>query len=508
MKITRVFLTAVLIITLIFVLAACGASGSVSGKSGGSAGAEAEQDPNAPYVIEYYMLANSASYEANDVMNEINKIIQPKFNATVNITMIAWADWFAKVNSDIRAGKKVDLVFTADWWQYMDSIASGYFLPLDDLLNRYSAQTRAQLGETFVSGCKVDGVLYGIPTNKELAGNGGFVYNKTLLDKYGLKVDTGWKKLRDWEPLLKVIKEKEPDVCPLLTELTDVYWKHLNFPSSLPCELVFDGNANNDQIEWRFDYPWYMEELRTARDFYLKGYIPEVTLDNDEWYNTHITQGNFFLLTAPLKPGKGKSSELMAALVNPGIEYDEFETYPLLVTTRNCGGSMLAIPRTSGNPDKAMQFINEMHTNAELTNLLAWGIEGKQYTVTSENPRRVKPIENNSWTQAVLVWTLGNVFNTYLSNVEPEDKYELLKATKEGIPEHIANGYRFNPAEYQDKITIIENIIYEYKIPIFLGSMDPDKGVAAMRAEIEAAGFEEVKAAVISDFRRWLNKSQ
>ena len=476
----------------------------------GSTGLDIPSDKSVPYVIEYYMLANSASYEVEDIMNEINKIILPKFNATININMIDWGNWFPKINGDIRAGKKVDIVFTADWFQYMDSIASGYFLPLNDLLDQYGPQTRAQLGETFITGCQVNGVLYGIPTDKELAVNGGFVYNKTLLEKYGLEVETSWKSLRDWEPILKVIKENEPDICPVIMEGD---WFHHNYIGFLPCELVFDGNKNDDTIQWIYDYPWYMDELRTIRDFFLKGYIPaEMSwmseADMRDWSNNRILKGDFFLLSVPLKPGKGKSTELIAPLINSGIEYDEIETYPLMVNTRHCGGSMLAIPVTSKDPVKAMQFINEMHTNPDVTNLLAWGIEGKQYTVVSENPKRVKPMENSSWTSAVLVWTLGNVFNVYLSDVEPEDKYVMLAATKEGVQEHIANGFRFDPREYQSIITTIKAVMDEYVIPIRVGAIDPDEGVAALRAEIDAAGFQELKAAVIEKFQKWLTTKQ
>ena len=169
---------------------------------------------------------------------------------------------------------------------------------------------------------------------------------------------------------------------------------------------------------------------------------------------------------------------------------------------------MLAIPRTSGDPAKAMQFINEMHTNPELTNLLAWGIEGEQYTVVSENPIRVKPTENNSWASSVLVWTLGNVFNVYLSDVEPEDKYIQLAATKDGIPEHISNGYRFNPEEYREQLTAVSNIHDIHRHPIQIGIIDPDEGVPAMRAEMDAAGFREVKAAIVADFQKWLGETR
>ena len=507
------FLTLLIAILMLISTAACTSGGRGGNSDPGSAaergdiGTPAATEAPEPYVIDYYMLANTTSYEVDNIMNEINKIILPKFNSTVKITMITWDDWFTKVNSDIRAGEKVDIIFTADWWQYMNSIANGYLQPLDGLLDQYGAGAKALLGEAFITGCQVGGVLYGVPTNKELSACGGFVYNKTLLDKYGLEVDVNWKSFRDWEPLLEVIKENEPDVVPLITRDN---WHHMNTSTNLPCELIWGPELDDADIAWIYDHPWYMDELRVARDFYNKGYIVENNLSDpiDEWVNMRIVQGNFFLVSEALKPGKGKSTELMASLVNPEIEYDEFETYPYMVRTLSCGGSMLAIPSTSGDPAKAMQFINEMHTNPDLTNLLAWGIEGRQYNVVSENPKRVQPIENDSWIGSVLVWTLGNQFNVYLSDIEPEDKYTLMAATKEGIPSHISNGYRFDVSEYQDKISLLENIMYGYRIPLRVGAVDPDATVAAMLKELEALGFQELKRDIIEDFDKWLAENR
>ena len=79
---------------------------------------------------------------------------------------------------------------------------------------------------------------------------------------------------------------------------------------------------------------------------------------------------------------------------------------------------MLAIPRTSEDPARAMMFINLMHVDAKLANLFVWGIEGVHHKVVQEDPKRVAPIEGNTWTQAVLPWTLGNVFNHWLGEHE------------------------------------------------------------------------------------------
>ena len=81
------------------------------------------------------------------------------------------------------------------------------------------------------------------------------------------------------------------------------------------------------------------------------------------------------------------------------FQLDEKEITPYVAVSVHAGGSMLAIPRTSENPERAMMFINMMHTNKELVNLLVWGIEGVHHEVVQEEPKLVKAVEGNTWTK-------------------------------------------------------------------------------------------------------------
>jgi putative aldouronate transport system substrate-binding protein len=457
-----------------------------------------------PYVIDFWMLTNAVSNELPLVTEAVNNIIEPKFNATLNLHMIPWGDWWTQV-SLLNAGEKCDILFTADWWQYTQGIANNYFLPLNDLMEEYASETMAQLGETFITGSQFKGINYAVPTDKELAVNGGFLWNKTLADKYGLVPDPTWKSYSDWEPLLEVIKENEPDVLPILA---DGNWYHIDWIGYVGCDIGWNGATPDDPtmyFAWEADF--YTQELYAARDMFLKGYIERDAITADNEYNSrHLTVGDFFLTTQPLKPAKGKSTELMSQTISNDIVYDEFETYPLLVNTTHCGGSMYAIASTSEDPARAMMFINELHVNPDLTNALTWGVEGVTYEVAQEEPvKLVKPIEGNTWVNAVNGWMMGNFFNIYLAEYEPLDKYELLAATKVGIPGHVANGYRFDSADWLDTMTAVNNTLDEYVRNLRVGAVDPDETLPELISSVEAAGFRDYFGAVQADFQAWLD---
>ena len=459
----------------------------------------------APYVIDKYELTNSVSGDVGMVCDKINEIIQPKFNATIDIHMVTWGDWFTVVNTMLAAGEKADIVFTADWYQYTQSIANNYFMPLNDLMEKHGRQMMDQLGETFIKGSQFKGINYGVPTDKELAVNGGFLWNKTLADKYSLEIDPSWKSYTDWIPLLEIIVENEPDVLPILA---DGNWYHMDWISYVGCDLGWVGFTNDPELKFIFENDYYTKELYAAREMYQRGFVPRDAVSSDDSYNTqHLQKGDFFLTTQPLKPGKGKSTELMTQLITHGVEYDEFETTPLMVNTTHCGGSMLAIATTSQDPDRAMMYINEMHVNPDVTNLMAWGVEGVHHEVTqAANPKRVKSIEGNTWTASMNGWMIGNFFSIYLSADEPEDKYELLAATKVGIPPHVANGYRFDPEAWLDTITAVNSAKEEFQKNLRLGAIDVDEGLASVISAVEAAGLRPFEEAVKADFAEWLAK--
>ena len=455
-----------------------------------------------PYVIDFWMLVGSVSSEKAMIEAEINKIIEPKFNATINITMVDWDNWWTQV-SLLNAGEKVDLLFTADWWQYTEGIANNYFLPLNDLIAEYAPEVPGKLGDAFINGTQVNGINYGIPTNKELAVNGGFMWNKTLADKYDLVPDPSWRSHKDWEPFLEIIAENEPDVIPILTPGG---WAHMDWVDYIPCHIGWQDIGNDDpELRFRWETEYYIEELRAVREMYEKGYFPaDAAIANSEYFNKHVQLGDFFLTTQPLKPGKGKSTELMSQLLTPGIEYDEFETFPLVGTTNHTGGSMYAIASTSDDPARAMMFLNEMHTNPDIVNLLVWGIEGLTYEVVEEEPVKiVRSVPGNTWTPNVYGWMIGDYYSIYLAEGEPLDKYDLLRATKE-CTSHIANGYRFDTEPWLDTITAVLDVLDEYEKPLLAGALDVDEGLAALIAAVEAAGFREYFAAVQADYEAWL----
>jgi len=128
--------------------------------------------------------------------------------------------------------------------------------------------------------------------------------------------------------------------------------------------------------------PWMATYLNTIHKYFTEGYIDPNSALTTYDTNVDLNAGKFFVEPMPLKGNGAKASELMEASGNSALNLGEIYTEPKIVNTSDTGGSMLAIPVTSENPVAAMQFINLMHSDPTLINMMLYGVPTTDWTVT------------------------------------------------------------------------------------------------------------------------------
>ena len=172
-----------------------------------------------PYTLDIYWVGNGDNEAVRAGVEEaVNAYIEPLIGAKVSYHIIGWGDWNDKAINALQSGEKMDLIFTADWEGYGVEVSGGLLMPLDDLLEQYGQGIKETLPQTFLDGVRVNGVLYGIPTNKELCVPEGFIINKTAAKEIGWDVtadDASIKTTADLEPWLAKYKESIRTSTPI-----------------------------------------------------------------------------------------------------------------------------------------------------------------------------------------------------------------------------------------------------------------------------------------------------
>lgn len=507
-------LSVLLIVSLLLVVAGCTGAGSPAASTGGDNSGAAVGDV---VTLDYYWIGNGDTDQRDAVEAAINEYVGPLIGVNVVFHIIGWGDWDTKAITGLQAGEKVDIFFTADWRNYMQLASQGLFLPLNDdagefgnLLEDNGQDILAGLNPAFVTGTQIDGVNYAVPTNKELTVPEGFVYNLALAEEIGFTEEdaAGITSLRDLAPWLEAAKAARPDEYPYLTDGAIGFHPWVpGFASGVPNNLIsmeFEPLADgsfNEAIVSIMETGWATDYTGLMREWYENGWIhPDAgltTFSADELRNA----GKFFIQPMPLKGSNIKAQELINASGNNDLRMGEIYTQSKVNITTHSGGSMLAIPAVSEHPVEAMKFINLMHSDSKLLNMMLFGVEGQHWTLADDG--RVN-ITNAAWYGAHGgAWTLGNTLLQAVSTNEDPNKNRMLIEYSNDSVDHASLGFRFRTEPVAAELTAIAAVSDGLHRALMTGYVDPETELPAYIDALKAAGLDAVHAEVERQYEEW-----
>ncbi|MCR5297008.1 MAG: ABC transporter substrate-binding protein [Clostridiales bacterium] len=480
------------------------------------------------YTLDIYWVGAGDEPEIRAGVEEaINAYIEPLIGAHVSFHIIPWADWEAGAVNVLKDSMatfepKMDLIFTADWEFYSDLVSARTLCPLGDLLDRNGQGILSSLPESFWAGVKIDNAIYGIPTNKELSVPMGLLVNKTAAAAIGWDPDADPVTCTaDLEPWLQKYKEMFPDKYPYLMDTGSMVGRWADEPwindwSGLENNAVamrmakVDGEFD-ETVYSIFETPEQEAHIRLMYDWKQKGYIDPDTINYTDEGHSLFGKGDFLVYTQPLKGENIKAVEMYTQhhkAEDPEWEITEIILQPKYIVTAHTAGSMFSIPITSMNPDKAMQFLNLMHTDAKLVNLMLFGVEGVNYTKANDMQVVVNP--DAAWYSVHAgAWTVGDVTLQYvLTNEDPEKNQKLIAfaGNDPKAVETVCLGFRLNLRKLQKEVTAVNDVVKQYANPLMVGLVDPDDaeyGIEAMKAKLKEAGIDAIVEEATQQYHSW-----
>ena len=478
--------------------------------------AEAVKPPAATVMLDYYIMGTDPTERAA-VEDAINAYIEPLIGAKVTFHFIGWGDWASKAVTAMEAGEKIDIIFTADWYYYMQFASENLLTPLNDptgpngdLLEKYGKGILSSLNPAFITGSQIDGVNYAVPTNKELSVPWGFVYNATLADEIGFTDAEAAKvkSMQDLEPWLVKAKAAHPDMYPYLTDGTFGFmpWVHA-FATNLS-DYVINTNAipnSSGKVDESIFIPFETDimaaQLDIVRSWYTKGYInPDAGLSTFDT-SKDLNAGNFFIEPMPLKGNNIKAQELVIASGNPDLKLKEIYGMPKVINTSDAGGSMLSIPKTSDHPVEAMKLINLMHTDPKLINMMLYGVEGTNWTLDPDGRVNIK---DDNWIKAHPgAWVWADITIQMVTNKEDPKKNQLLIDYAKDAFFEPSLGFRFRTEPVAAELTAIQAVVDGSQRALLTGYVDPKTELPKFIQALKDAGLEKVLTEVQNQYAAW-----
>lgn len=485
-RITSIILSAAML------SAVCGCGGN--GKND-TAKESAEGYPDTPYEINWYINAVNQP-DVNMVEEEMNKILTKEINCTIKLNILDSAQYSKKLSTMMSAGEYFDLAYTSSSvLSYIDSVKSGAFFDMADYIDEYMPKTKALFDEKFLKTAYIDGKIGAIPTYKESGSQYGWIYRKDIADKYNIDM-TQYKNLDDLEPVLKMIKEKEPDIeYPIEWDTSVLNQNLLSYDMPTPdCVIYFDNGVPRKEVKIFPDTDEFKNLAKSARRYFQEGLVKPDTLTATD-ASSRFEKGKAFVLYSPLKPGAAQEKF-------PNISYPIAQAGVTPIIQNSAQSAMIGVSATSKNPYRVMRFLELLYNNKELSNLLVHGIEGKHYNKAGENT--VEIIENGGYDLSKSQWMLGNIFLNYLTTKDDPEKYEKFKEFNKEAIYNSAMAFTPDLSALELEKVAVNGVKTQYRNQALLGAVDPDTVIPEYVQKLKEAGIDKLIDSIQKQYDEFL----
>lgn len=466
-----------------------------------------------------------APTDLEKVEAKINEITEEKIGVHLIIEPIPFSDLSSQQNLMLSSGDQLDLVLSLWESGISNYVEKGAVIELTDLLEQYGKDILESVGSGVAGGYYSD-ALYAVPNAESQGHSYGFYARTDVIEELGFTFDIdSVYTIEDLEELFAAYKEKYGDgyYCVAGTSSTSDYF------SSLVGHVDAMGNGNggtggyavgalvdcldkeNTTIQNLYATDAYMEYAERMYDWAQKGYYSADAATNTDSGTAQIASGNYLgQFNATEATTQVQVSSACGTEMTPITIVDAFSTTGMYQSV------LWGISSNCEYPEKAMEMLNLLYSDAEVVTLLMYGIEGETYEVVEQGEDYQKVIdfpEGMSSMNSPYYVTLG-VFGN--QNLYPQwipatlEQYEKLENFNEYVKKEecqsVALKYAFNYSELSSNYSAVNAVISQYSGAIACGAVDPSTQIPAFVKALEDAGINELIAANQEQFDAWLNE--
>lgn len=435
------------------------------------------------------------------VYEKVNEILLERHNILLDFRTFPFGTYDEKMNLIINSAEDYDLCLTTQSWinKYPVQVSKGAFLALDDYLPNYPILTES-LPEFLFEQARENGKIYAIPNYQITYSQWGMLFRKDLIDESGFDVNS-IKTYLDIEPFWQWVVDNHPELYPTKvtykSELIDVDHEWVS--------VAHDAVFNKNDPTWTLTMldekeesmaaqrgAWYFGQL--INSMWKKGYLrPDSATVQDD--SPDVAAGKYASMPGVIKPG----GEIEAKEKYGGGQYDWIQVgiekpYTTAIAAR---ASMTAVNALSKHPEEALRMLEIMNTDAEIFNMMNFGIEDVNYTMVDG---KVQPIDGSGYFYNA-AWAIGNQFNAKLMVGQLDGIWEETDRLNREAEVTPINGFTFNNENVVNEIANISAVGKEFSRWEF--EDDFESRYDERLAKLKAAGRDKVLAEVQAQLNAW-----
>lgn len=457
-----------------------------------------------PYTIKIMVYGDSETAECEKISQAISEITREKINADVEITRVGFGSFDTQLNLALSSTEELDL-FIPMSLSISSLVNNGQILPLNDLLENYGKEMYEQIPESDWRCVSIGEEIYKVPNNKEKASDYGFLMRKDILEETGMKLED----IRDFDGLhvlLAKVKELHPDMYPVVPDYSQVFktMPYDNLGDNLGVLDLWTDPTSTTVVD-KAQTPSFKKWCEMIYSWVQEGLVMPDAASNSESGPSIIKSGKGFGYFSHMKPGYETEQGASAG--------HEMVSWKFREGISSTGGVSIGwcINNNSGDPERAMAFLNLMYTDPEISNLCINGIEGIHYEFKDQAQGIIgypEGVDATSVGYQRLAWAWPNEIISYVWETDEPDIWQQLEEFNANAADSPAKGFSYDNASVLNQVTACTNVNNKYLAAVTGGSLNPDEALPQYIEELKAAGIDDIIKEKQKQLDEWLKNNQ
>ena len=434
---------------------------------------------------------------AEETLQELNRLLKEKYHCSFTVEAAPVGleearddtDYNRIIRERYEAKEPTDILYTGSAYAgevpaYNQAVQDGLLIPLTSLLTKTESGQRLYhaFSEAYWTTMQYGEDIYGYRTaNEQLVYDSVWMANRCYASDFSERDKFSLADVKSALEELAAKNEVPSGVCGLFADPTAL----CSIEGYIPVRYGFHG-LYFIQENGHFRVVSAAEEERLIQDWRTIRECRELCGDFTESPYRQFLKGNFvFAVTScnlkNLYDGRYLCDAILTD-VNVLFSKPQAAIYVLNAVT--------GIASWSEHPEEALEFLNLVATEPELSNLLTYGIEGEHYQVDPVTGNLV--ILQNGGLSPYAQTTIANKMITLPTGLEPENKTEIYAERNDSVefsPEVLYGIHTL----YSDPDIMAIVAVYEKYNGLWDGDYeDVNQTVEQLQQELEEAGIEEV----------------
>jgi putative aldouronate transport system substrate-binding protein len=484
-----------LLLTLVMIttsFAACGKTESSKEESKTSNdNVTTETSTSDPVILKWIQIGGEPN-NMDAAVKAMNEYSISKIGVGVEFVYLDWGVWGDRVTAMLNSGEAFDIMFTNSD-KYSSAVSLGAFADLTDLLAQ-TPNLKSFIPDLVWDGVKINDKIYSVPTYKDSSQTQYWVWDKELVEKYGVDYQN-IKTFADLDPVLRNFQSEITagnitDLDYAFTIAKDgVNGMLVNYQGPLDALGVRFDDASASVVNV-FEQPDIAESLNYLHTWYKDGIInPDAaTLDQGpSWVIVSSGQG-FPGADVSWSAGRGKET-VSTPYAGP------------IYSTNTILGSANAISSASKHQAEALKYLELCNTDPVMRNMLAYGVEGVDWTNNGDGTitRTENCYSPASYSQATF-------FTMYPVAPNSADQWTMVEEWNQQAKASVLLGFSFDRTNVENELAACDLVMSRYKQELYTGTVDPAEVVPQLYKELTDAGLEKIRTEYQNQINAWLGK--